>query len=125
MHVKANKKLWWGESGSLGEKRNYVVEEAEESGSKANLPIVHFCSCAGVLVRVIPNPALASVWRICSSLGEATRHPKEERKGSRGVGRKEEVALPYAPSSFQAGAQVDVVIMIRNPCLQLRLQNPN
>lgn len=32
MQIKADKKCGWGESGSRGEKSNYVVEETEKSG---------------------------------------------------------------------------------------------
>lgn len=38
VQIKATKKRWWGESGSLGEKSNYVVEETEESGKQSRSP---------------------------------------------------------------------------------------
>lgn len=45
------------------------------------------------------------------------------KKGKQGGGKKGEDALYYA--SFQVGAQVNTFVIVRNPYLQLMLQNPN
>lgn len=44
-------------------------------------------------------------------LAEVTHHSEEEG--------------PLYHTSFQVGAQVSALIIIRNPCLQLMQQNPN